>query len=709
LRVVTKIRLAVLSVILLILAVAFASLWTIHSVTEADQGVSHANEVLDELDAIFSNIKDVNSGARGYVLTGNKGYLQAYSLALDQIEPHLQTLHGLLADNSDEQARADDLRALLEQVIQIQKHIVAGRAEGEEMAQIVSLMDHGKEIMDRVRNLVARMKSVETRLLGERMAATHRNSREAEVAILVMVLLVLLLLAGAYSVSQRERRARDESAKVLHQSEEKVRLLLSSTAEGIYSIDLQGLCTGSNPACIRLLGYQEERQLLGKNVHELVHHTRVDGTPLPAEECRIYQALRQGTGTHSDEEVLWRADGTSFPAEYWSHPIFREGAITGAVVTILNISKRKKAEEDSRKANEMLANLVQELDRNTAELSKLSQLGSMLQSCLTLDEAYRVITRSAADLFPEESGSVFEITSSRDTLEGVVAWGPSAVGERTFVQDDCWALRTGQPHCVDGINFAMACRHMGDAPGVAYLCYPMMAQGEAMGLLHLQVKVRSEMSGSVHFKRSKIQLVGSVAEHIAPAFASLKLRDALRAQSIRDALTGLYNRRFMEETLEKELKRGARNTRTVCVILLDVDHFKRYNDTYGHEAGDAVLRELGIFLKAQIRGDDIACRYGGEEFILIMPEASLDVAIQRAEKLRQGVKRLQITSQGQSLGVISISLGVASFPTHGALSDVLLRSADSALYEAKENGRDRVVVAKAVLEDAGQTDNPERA
>jgi diguanylate cyclase (GGDEF)-like protein len=237
----------------------------------------------------------------------------------------------------------------------------------------------------------------------------------------------------------------------------------------------------------------------------------------------------------------------------------------------------------------------------------------------------------------------------------------------------------------------------------------MMAQGEAMGLLHLQVKVRSEMSGSVHFKRSKIQLVGSVAEHIAPAFASLKLRDALRAQSIRDALTGLYNRRFMEETLEKELKRGARNTRTVCVILLDVDHFKRYNDTYGHEAGDAVLRELGIFLKAQIRGDDIACRYGGEEFILIMPEASLDVAIQRAEKLRQGVKRLQITSQGQSLGVISISLGVASFPTHGALSDVLLRSADSALYEAKENGRDRVVVAKAVLEDAGQTDNPERA
>jgi diguanylate cyclase (GGDEF)-like protein/PAS domain S-box-containing protein len=695
-----KIRLGAASILLLVIAVATASFWTIRNLTRAYNSVDHTNLVLNEIDAIPSFTKDTVSGVRGYVITGNKNYLQTYMAAARQIEPHLKTLHDLTDDNPDQHRRAEELRGLLDHELATQKEIVALREAGGSEAQAVSLLDDGKRTMEIIRGMTAQMKVTETLLLDERIAAAEHHAREVVVSILLMSVLAVLFVAMSYYVAQHDRRAREVSARILKASEERTRLILNSMAEGIYTVDLDGNCTGSNPACLRLLRYEDEHQLLGKNMHELAHHTRPDGAPLPIEECRIVRALKDGRGFHADDEVFWRSDGSNFPAEYWSHPIRRDGRITGAVVTILDITKRKKAEADSRQANEMLANLVHALERSGSEVSRLSQMGSMLQSCLTLEEAYAVISRVAPGLFPEESGAVFTILPSRDSFEAVVTWGDSLVGTKVFAPDDCWALRSGHSHQVSRESMGMACRHVGQAEGVSYLCVPMMAQGEASGILHLQSPASGAASApEEHFKRSKTQLASTVAEHIALAFANLKLRDALRAQSIRDPLTGLFNRRFMEESLAKELKRAERNSCPVSVIMLDVDHFKRYNDTHGHEAGDAVLREMGGFILTQIRGEDIACRFGGEEFVLLMPDASIEIAAQRAERMRQGVKRIQISAHGQPLDAVSVSLGVAAFPEHGKLPVALLRSADGALYEAKEEGRDRVVVAKAIPEE----------
>jgi diguanylate cyclase (GGDEF)-like protein len=178
------------------------------------------------------------------------------------------------------------------------------------------------------------------------------------------------------------------------------------------------------------------------------------------------------------------------------------------------------------------------------------------------------------------------------------------------------------------------------------------------------------------------------------ALSNLKLREALREQSIRDPLTGLYNRRYMEEVLKQHISRVTRHLHPLGIIMIDIDHFKHFNDTNGHAAGDALLRELGEFLQRRIRGEDVACRYGGEEFILIMPEAFLEAAHQRAELLRQGAKGLRVRDAGQSLGGITLSLGVAIYPQHGRTIENILRAADSALYRAKQDGRDRVVVAE---------------
>lgn len=218
----------------------------------------------------------------------------------------------------------------------------------------------------------------------------------------------------------------------------------------------------------------------------------------------------------------------------------------------------------------------------------------------------------------------------------------------------------------------------------------MMAQSETIGVLHLQFPPGEAPSAA----EGKRQLALTMAEQISMALASLRLREKLRDLSIRDPVTGLLNRRFMEDALGRELRRAQRKNTPMGVIMIDVDHFKRYNDTFGHDAGDTVLRELGRYFQENVRESDLACRYGGEEFTLILPEAGEEVVLQRAELLREGARHLDLTHRGQPLGTITLSLGVSLFPADGGTAENLLQEADAALYRAKKEGRDRVCLAR---------------
>ncbi|MGH8724147.1 MAG: GGDEF domain-containing protein, partial [Burkholderiales bacterium] len=154
------------------------------------------------------------------------------------------------------------------------------------------------------------------------------------------------------------------------------------------------------------------------------------------------------------------------------------------------------------------------------------------------------------------------------------------------------------------------------------------------------------------------------------------------------------NRRSLQEFLQREWLRATRRQSSLAVVMIDLDHFKRINDSYGHEAGDVVLIEIAALLKAHVRGSDAACRFGGEEFVLVLPDAGIDGVKRRADGIREAIARLQITFQGRPLGRISASLGVALFPDHAADPEALLRASDLAMYEAKRAGRDRVVVSR---------------
>ncbi|WP_052452169.1 sensor domain-containing diguanylate cyclase [Noviherbaspirillum autotrophicum] len=325
---------------------------------------------------------------------------------------------------------------------------------------------------------------------------------------------------------------------------------------------------------------------------------------------------------------------------------------------------------------------VAELQRHGDELRELKEMNDALQACMTQDEVLAIVRQFALRLFPDQPGMLYLMHPSGDHLEAKTRWGdPAAMNE--FLPQDCWAVRRGKMYRVEAGGDQPRCHHVQDPPPGNYVCVPLMVQGEMLGLLHLE----NDKIGN----RSREQpMVQAAAEHTALTLANLRLRDTLHAQAMRDGLTGLFNRRFMEESLSREMRNARRTKSPVAIVMIDIDHFKRFNDTFGHAAGDTLLREVGKMLQRQMRGGDLACRYGGEEFTIILPATSLHNAADLAEKLRDSARHLRVTMDGQALGQITISLGVACFPEHGDTWEAVLHAADIALMQAKHT-RNRTI------------------
>jgi diguanylate cyclase (GGDEF)-like protein/PAS domain S-box-containing protein len=367
--------------------------------------------------------------------------------------------------------------------------------------------------------------------------------------------------------------------------------------------------------------------------------------------------------------------------------------------------QKEMAEKDSarRELDQEHERTMKDLEQRSARATMLAKMGEMLQSSISREEVISVALGFAPKIFPSARGAVFLLNSARTAAEETGSWGECRLPAMEFETNECWALRTGHPHLVYFDDSTVRCTHVGNLES-SYLCVPILAQGETLGILHLQAK-----NDEARLEPAELSFRTTFAGQIGLSIANIKLRDALRTQSIRDALTGLYNRRYLEEILDRELRRAGRSQQNLGVMLIDLDHFKKFNDAYGHDAGDAVLRETALSLTRGIRAEDFVCRYGGEEFVVILPTANLEAAQARAERLRLKVRELTILYQGKSMGMITISVGVAVFPDHGTTPKELLAMADVALYEAKRNGRDQVVVATRRSDESEEIDSARSA
>jgi diguanylate cyclase (GGDEF)-like protein/PAS domain S-box-containing protein len=500
-------------------------------------------------------------------------------------------------------------------------------------------------------------------------------------------------LAVKEDITERKR-----AEEMLRESEGILRTITDSAGDAILMMDQQGRVSFWNQAAERILGHARD-EALGRNLHELLAPERY----LDAHRKMFPEFQRTGCGNAVGKTLelhALRKDGQEISVALSLSAIQINDA-WHAVGILRDNTERKRAEREIDEANQHLKSSLTELERRNQETTLLNEMGDLLLASISPGEAHAVITQYAQRLFPDDSGAVFAISASRDLVEAVTVWGQTPPRNRVFATGDCWALRRGRLHSVDAAHNRLVCNHVIPADAVGYLCVPMMAAGEALGVLHVQYGERNVSQPQEVEERqaeSKQRLAVAVAEHLALALANLNLRETLRIQSIRDPLTGLFNRRYMEESLEREIRRAARNQKPLGAIMIDLDHFKRFNDTFGHEAGDTLLHAFGVLLQKRLRGEDIACRYGGEEFVLILPEAPLEVVRQRGDELCERAKHLDVQHLGRALGAVTLSIGIAVFPEHGGTPEAVLRAADSALYRAKKEGRDRVVVAENVTE-----------
>ncbi|MFY7838068.1 MAG: GGDEF domain-containing protein [Novosphingobium sp.] len=321
------------------------------------------------------------------------------------------------------------------------------------------------------------------------------------------------------------------------------------------------------------------------------------------------------------------------------------------------------------------------------QIQELFAMTDMLQAAETYDDASAVLMATARRLLPGYGAALLVFNNSRDRLDLARAWDmpDDYIAPEVLSPSNCWTLKRGKPHINAPGDATLCCAH--HASQVASVELPMMACGQVHGLL---IIAHPEAEGAFDRLMDIRRLGRALADSMSLALSNIALREKLRTQSLRDPLTGLYNRRYMEDALERFVSLGSRTGGSTAVVMLDLDNFKKLNDEHGHAKGDAVLRDVAAQIVGALRPTDVVCRYGGEELVAILPDCSLEDAMEKAEALRDRIESLSASHEC----AISASLGVATVPETATSATDVLPIADAALYAAKKAGKNRIVASE---------------
>jgi len=528
-----------------------------------------------------------------------------------------------------------------------------------------------------------------------------------------VTMMTLVILIGAIAISMLHRvLAVQKKATVSEQeSELYFRTLAEAVPEMIWTTDPSGALDFFNSVWYRYTGLTAQ-QSLGVGWKSMLHP---DDLPTCTEKWEhsiatgssyeIEYRFRRHDGTYRwflgranpvrDDKgtiIKWFGTCTDIEAQKHDQQILEE-EIRTRTEELADANTRLQEEMSEKdlarqQLDERNESILRELTQRSHRATMLAKMGELLQSCVTKEEVFAAALGFAPKLFPSTRGALALLDAGRSLVEVAGSWQDCQLSAKMFDASDCWALRTGHAHLVVAGDKTARCAH---ADGVkhSFLCIPILAQGEAFGILHFQATDEAPALAD-----SELSLKTTFAGQVGLSVANIRLREALHTQSIRDALTGLYNRRYLSEVLEREARRALRAGHNLGVLMLDLDHFKNFNDTHGHDAGDTVLRATSSILTRSVRAEDIVCRYGGEEFVIVLPMADLKASQARGEHIRSKLRELTVLHQGQSMGTLTVSVGVAGLPSHGTTAKELLEAADAALYRAKKEGRVRVVVAE---------------
>lgn len=588
-------------VILALLALAALLIAASYQTRSSFRWVIHSAEVIETIGEGMVELRDAESGQRGFVLTHNAVFAQSFEERVAGARQAIARVVAMTIDNSGQNRRARDIQRLADQRIRVLREpLDLGKRGRFDAARGVIGGGQGRDLMIRLTTQAQDLLASERTLQAQRVAIAEARLDQVKLLALIggpfIAILVALVSVLIIRGIRRPVGLIQQAMSHLGEGDQRARI---TQATG--SLEFAGLAAGYNAMADRL-----------------------------------------------------------------------HGAISGQTAS----------EQQLQVVNDELRHNGDILKQRGEIIELLGGMAHRMQAARTDDELAQILRVFVPRVLPDIPGALYAHNNSRNMLVPVASWGDPTMAPDHFAPDQCWALRRGQSHFVAAPGCDIVCGHVAD-PQAIYHCEPLLTGGEVLGVLYLTARLTDE---------SRFRLA-VLAENIGSALVNHRLQRGLREQTIRDPLTGLFNRRYMEEALATEIARAARSHIPLSLVMCDVDHFKRFNDEFGHDAGDAVLRHVAAEMRSRFRDGDVVCRFGGEEFTVIAPGTTAAALVERVELVRRAIGDLNVRHAGRALGPTSMSFGLATW-NEGMARDgsSLIQAADGALYRAKREGRNRTVV-----------------
>ncbi|ANH11707.1 TPA: diguanylate cyclase [Legionella pneumophila] len=650
----------------------------------ASNWVSHTYEVIQTIDTCLYDVVEIESRQRFYLIRGSSPQLMT---DIDDMKSTLQLnlykLEQLTRDNPEQNKRIHRFIDLVKQRLNLLNQLVQLKGSGKlDTQEGYDLLNQSQDMSHQVKSLGQEIKSVELVLLSERNTGAVRWADTSSFILISGGIASILFLTIAFILANIELSTRRKTELQNQNTQIRLKKIIESASDMIAAFDKDQRFITFNEA------YQREfKRLFDKSI-SINMSLEEAFNDVPENKKKLMQTWKESLQRDEETqniEVNTEQEKTIY--EMTSKLIQNgDNEIKGVVHSVRNITKRVQEHTELQESYEKLANGMKELQEKNEQITLLVEMSDIMLACGSQEELSDVMAKYSQRLLQFSSGYLFIMHPSKNYLEKAASWGNPQPHDLTFTPEQCWAIRLGRIHYAGSSRIELMCSHtmFAEQPELSLLCVPLMAQNDIYGLLYLEV--------GLEFDENQQLLITAFAELTALALANVRLRENLRYQSIRDPLTGLYNRRYLEDFLFKQLHQAERTKASFAILMLDLDHFKKINDTFGHDAGDLVLKELGQILNSDIRLGDIAARYGGEEFVLLLYDIDAQAAKMKAENLRSAISNLQVKYGAQPVGQITASIGISVYPDDAKSPAEVIEAADKALYQAKNKGRNKVIL-----------------
>lgn len=679
--------------IIIIIIISCLSVFQFYNLLLANRWVAHTYQVLLTTDEALYQITYMESRQRAFLLFNEKAVINDLDETRLKIKKSLDVLLDLTADNPAQHARSEKFAALVNQRIKILNILIQIKLNNKlSSPEALTLFNQGQLISEATKLSANEITEVELVLLQERNDTAIKDTGLTNLIFIGGQVVSITFLLLSFILFNRELSIRRHTEIRANNTKSQLISIIEEANDMIAALDLDRRFIIFNEA------YKKEfKRLFGK---QIVLGMKIDDalSHVPEVKNKLLESWQQSLQGHEyTKNIEIDSKDTHNVYEVTSSLIKNaQHEIIGAVHIIRNISKRVQEQNTLKESYEKLNKGMDELKSKNEKITLLLEMSDVMLACHSTQELSNITVKFFSKILNFSSGIFYIIKPSGNILETSATWGTPTSQTNNFIQDQCWALRLDHLHQAGFSNNELVCNHVKITPqkNIIYLCVPLKVQNDTLGLLYIEILQKNREQNQL--KSEELLLINAFSELAALALANVRLRENLQNQSIRDPLTALYNRRHLEEFLSKQIYQSERNKLPIAILILDIDHFKKVNDIHGHLAGDLVLKEFGQLLLKNIRPGDIASRYGGEEFVIILYNTNAKIAKERAETIRKDVALMKNIYEGHDLGELTVSIGIAVYPQDGKSELELIELADKALYFAKNDGRNKVVLSSEI-------------